>query len=255
MTSAVRRSLVVFVASTALSACNAGSTKPASPDANPGAAAQGVAVQLTPSQAAVAAGGVLPFAATVTGTANTSVTWTVDETSGGAVTSAGVYTAPASAGTFHVRATSAADTTKSAAAAVTVTAPAAVAVTISPATGTVNACRTLQLSATVTGSTNTSVTWTVQEGAAGGTITGSGLYTAPSGPGTYHVIATSVADPTKTAVATLTVNEVILAVLVSPANATVAPGATAQFTATVTNTCGTFTATSTLLSNGTIIPN
>jgi hypothetical protein len=43
---------------------------------------------------------------------------------GGAITSAGVYTAPATAGNYHVVATSQADSTKSATATVTVTAPA-----------------------------------------------------------------------------------------------------------------------------------
>jgi hypothetical protein len=49
------------------------------------------------------------------------------------------------------------------------------------------------------------VTWSVQEGASGGAITPAGVYTAPNGVGTYHVVATSVADGTKTATATVTV--------------------------------------------------
>ncbi len=43
--------------------------------------------------------------------------------------------------------------------------------------------------------------WTIQEGAAGGAITSGGVYTAPPVSGTYHVIATSVADPSKTVIA------------------------------------------------------
>ena len=49
------------------------------------------------------------------------------------------------------------------------------------------------------------MTWSVQEGAAGGTIDGAGTYTAPSSAGTFHVIATSVADNTESASATVTV--------------------------------------------------
>jgi hypothetical protein len=45
----------------------------------------------------------------------------------------------------------------------------------------------------------------VQEGAAGGTITAGGVYTAPSAAGTYHVIGTSAADPSKSATATVVV--------------------------------------------------
>jgi uncharacterized cupredoxin-like copper-binding protein len=247
--------LLVLAAAASIAGCD-GTTHRATDPSSPGVAAgQAVAVAVSPNQAAVAPGAVVPFAATVTGTANTSVAWGVVEAGGGSVTSTGLYTAPASGGTFHVTATSAADSTKSATATVTVTAPPVVAITITPVTGTVNACQTLQLTATVTGSTDTAATWSVQEGAAGGTVSAAGLYTAPSGPGIYHVVATSHADPTKTATATVTVNEVILAVAVSPSTVTVAPGGTAQLTATVTNSCGSYTAKSTLLSNGTIIPN
>jgi hypothetical protein len=62
------------------------------------------------------------FTATVTCTTNTNVTWSVVEANGGSITSSGVYTAPATAGTYHVKATSAADMTKSATATVTVNA-------------------------------------------------------------------------------------------------------------------------------------
>jgi len=58
--------------------------------------------------------------------------------------------------------------------------------------------------ATVT-ATNGAVTWTITEGAAGGTIDAKGNYIAPMGQGTFHVVATSVADTTKNATATVTV--------------------------------------------------
>ncbi|MBK5275601.1 MAG: hypothetical protein JJE30_11185 [Desulfuromonadales bacterium] len=68
-------------------------------------------------------GGSKSFTATVTGASNTAVIWSVIETGGGSVSSAGVYTAPSTAGTYHVKAASVADPSKSATAAVTVTAP------------------------------------------------------------------------------------------------------------------------------------
>ncbi len=83
--------------------------------------------------------------------------------------------------------------------------PPPVEVAITPTSATVPAGGTQAFTATVTGSANTAVTWSVQEGAAGGTITQAGLYTAPAIAGTYHVVATSQADPTKSAVATVTV--------------------------------------------------
>lgn len=51
-----------------------------------------------------------------------------------------------------------------------------------------------------------SVTWSVEEGAAGGTITTAGIYTAPISTGIFHVVATNSADTTQTATATVTVS-------------------------------------------------
>lgn len=86
------------------------------------------------------------------------------------------------------------------------TTPPAVAVSLSPTAAALTYGGTQQFTAAVTGATNTGVTWTVQEGAAGGAISSTGLYTAPSAAGTYHVVATSAADPTRSAVATVTVS-------------------------------------------------
>ncbi len=55
------------------------------------------------------------------------------------------------------------------------------------------------------GISDEAVNWTVQEGDAGGTVTAAGTYTAPSVPGTYHVVATSAADPARSASATVVV--------------------------------------------------
>ncbi len=62
------------------------------------------------------------FLSVVTGTLDQSVTWSVAETGGGTITNAGLYTAPATPGTYHVTATSVKDSSKSATATVTVTA-------------------------------------------------------------------------------------------------------------------------------------
>jgi len=227
-----------------------GTAQQATPDA-----AQTIVVDVVPGAVEVAPGAAVGFAATVTGTANTSVLWGVQELLGGTIDASGLYTAPASAGTFHVTATSNADPSKQAGAVVTVTAPPPITLTVAPTSGAVDACQTFQFTATVTGTADTAVTWTVQEGAAGGSISTGGLYTAPAGPGTYHVVAARTADPSKTVVVTVAVSEKVLAVAIAPQQITVAPGGTAQFTATITNTCGTFTASSTVTSNGTVLPN
>ena len=114
------------------------------------------------------------------------------------MSSAGLYTAPSSTGTYTVTATSAADTTKKASVKVTVTAPAAVAVNISPTGVSLAPSATTTFTATVSNTSNTAVTWT----ASGGTISGTGnsiTYTAPSSTGSYTITVTSVADTSKQA--------------------------------------------------------
>ena len=68
-----------------------------------------ISVTITPGTVSLQTGATKQFTATVTGSANTAVTWTA---SGGSITSGGLYTAPGSAGTFTVTATSVADATK-----------------------------------------------------------------------------------------------------------------------------------------------
>lgn len=52
---------------------------------------------------------------------------------------------------------------------------------------------------------NGSVKWSVQEGSAGGTITSSGIYAAPSQTGVYHVVALNTANISDSAIATVNV--------------------------------------------------
>jgi Pectate lyase superfamily protein len=74
----------------------------------------------------------------------------------------------------------------------------AVVVEIAPLTASLHPGDTQLFNATV------EVTWSVQE-SGGGTVNESGLYTAPVVAGVYHVVATSVADPNKSAIASITV--------------------------------------------------
>ena len=80
-----------------------------------------------------------------------------------------------------------------------------VSVAIVPSTATVPEGGSLSFLATVKGVADTTVTWSVQLGATGGSITSSGVYTAPNTLGTYRVIATSVADTTASASAVVTI--------------------------------------------------
>src|SRR6184192_2421689 len=214
-----------------------------------------VSVTISPTSATVATGGTQQFTATVQNTSNTAVTWQVNGVTGGnatvgTISSSGLYTAPAtvqSTTTVTVAAVSQADPTKSASAQVTITPTAVVSVTISPVSATVGAGGTQQFTATVQNTSNTAVTWQVSGVSGGnatvGTISSSGLYTAPAvvpNPATVAVTAVSQADPTKSASAQVTITPTaVVSVTISPVSATVGAGGTQQFTATVQNTSNT----------------
>src|ERR1035437_9503531 len=207
-----------------------------------------VTVSVSPSQAIVLEGQQQRFLAFVGGTTLTGVTWTLSGAgcgtyACGTVTQDGLYTAPAgvpSPPQVSITATSVADPSKSGSAVVTIAAP--VALSISPAAAQVNAGLSRRFTATVTGATNTAVSWNVAgsgcTGTACGTISITGLYTAPPAvpsPAQVSVTATSVADPTKSAAASVTIIAPI-AVTISPQAARVLTGGQQQFTATVRNT-------------------
>jgi Bacterial Ig-like domain (group 2) len=193
-----------------------------------------VAVSVQPPSVSLAAGAKQQFTAMVTGASNAAVTWTA---TGGTISSAGLFTAGNTTGTgFSVTATSAADTSKSAHAAVTITAASSpVSVSLQPTSVSLAAGAKQQFTATVTGSSNTAVTWT----ATGGTISSAGLFTASSTAGTsFSVTATSAADTSKSAHAAVTITAAppppVVNVSVAPSSATVLEGAKQQFTAAVT---------------------
>jgi len=106
-----------------------------------GTAAPVVAVAVTPATASVTTGTTQQFAAAVTGTSNTAVTWTASGAgcSGatcGTISSTGLYTAPAtvpSSPAITITATSQSDPTKSASANVTIVAPPGATYYLAPA--------------------------------------------------------------------------------------------------------------------------
>lgn len=119
--------------------------------------------------------------------------------------------------------------------------PPAVKVTLAPETGTVHSGKTLQFTATVRNATNTAVVWSVSgdgcSGAACGLISDTGLYTAPAvppEPPNVTVKATSVADSSKSASATLYLLGTVV-VTVRPADILVTAGRSRWFGAFVEN--------------------
>ncbi len=237
----MRSSLAFVLILSAATACSPGYTASTSTSDDGGSGT----VAVIPDASTLLTGASQQFTTQVTGGVN-GVAWTIQESpSGGSVSDAGFYTAPATAGAFHVVATSLAAPLVNGSATVTV---ASIAVTPSPATA--DSCSTVSFSATVSGLTNTSVNWTVQEGSTGGTITPGGVYTAPATPGTYHVVATSQASSNITATAAVTVSNHILSVVVSPSTITLPVGATTQFSVTVTSSCGAVTSVKTYTAGG-----
>ena len=173
----------------------------------------GVAVVVDPASVQLAAGQTQQFTADVVGSTNEGVTWSVDGGSiNGTITAGGLYTAPASLpanSTATVRATSTASPGTSGTAIVTFQGGnGSVSVSVNPPSATVATGETQQFSATVTGTTNTSVTWEVVGGASNGTISANGLYTAPAtvpNPPSITVRATAVADPSASATASVAI--------------------------------------------------
>jgi Domain of unknown function (DUF4082)/Cohesin domain len=100
-----------------------------------------------------------------------------------------------------------------------------VAVSLSPSNVTLGPGSTQQFTATVSGASNTSVTWSLSSST--GAISSSGLYTAPSSMSTQQTVtvrATSIADATKSATATVTVNPPATSAPLSFWPSTAAPG-------------------------------
>ena len=115
---------------------------------------------------------------------------------------------------------------------------AAISISVSPTTATVVSGGTEQFSAQITNTSNTAVTWS----ATSGTVSTTGLFTAPTvtATKTVTVTATSVADTTKSASATVTVNVAAGILTLNPTSinfGSVVVGVTSPvLTTTLTNT-------------------
>src|SRR5271169_1357827 len=118
--------------------------------------------------------------------------------------------------------------------------PPPVTVLVSPGSASVPLGGTFQFIANVSNTANTAVTWSVNAVTGGnsttGTISGSGLFTAPQNMpqvATVSVMATSIADPTANSTASATITSDI-AVSVAPASADVELGANQSFVSHIT---------------------
>jgi hypothetical protein len=115
---------LVLLISSLIAGCGGG-TAPVQPSPqSPPTATPGplnISVIISPSSVGIKLGSTWSFGATVINSANAAIKWSIQENSaGGAISDAGVYTAPAVDGVYHVVATAEADPTKNAIATVNV---------------------------------------------------------------------------------------------------------------------------------------
>jgi len=139
---------------------------------------------------------------------NTSVLWSA---ASGSITSAGVYTAPATlpaSGQDVITATSAGDATKTGHFTIAIAPNAITGITASCPATSVNQGAVIQCTANVTGTGGFSnaVTWS----APAGSFSTPGTFTAPATGTSVVVTAASTQDPAKTASVTLTLNAVLV---------------------------------------------
>jgi hypothetical protein len=212
-------------------------------------------VTVTPATASVLLGNPQTFTATVTGATDTSVAWSVNATPGGspaigAITTAGVYTAPQNlpiSATVTVTAQSVADPTKQASASITVVSDITIALTPNTSSVELGATQPFHAAIASSGQPNPAILWSISGPscpAACGALDTSGNYTAPqilSTAANVTLTAQSVADPAKQASAAVTITSTFSLVLSAPAN--VASGGSGVIAATLTPAAGSNPAT------------
>lgn len=194
---------------------------------------------VTPASVSLPAGATREFRTNVVNSDTKTATWRIEEANGGSLNTVNIveavtYTAPATPGTYHLRATCMADNAKSATATINVTAGIAVNMSQSRVDELLTGGQ-VTLSASVINTADTRIEWSILQGSAGGTLTtnsdGSKRYTAPATAGTYTVVAKSGADPSKTATCSITVYAPSIAI--SADRTTLAAGGSTTIRATV----------------------
>ncbi len=221
--------------------CGGGAAAPPNPPPT-----RAIQVTVAPANSSVVLGNTVAFNATVTGTSDSGVTWSVNGIAGGSaatgrISADGVYTAPADLpdpATVNVTATSRADTSKSGSASVTVTSDIALSVAPNPASLELGATLSFHAAVSSSGHPDTAVRWSVAGAAcpnACGAVDANGNYTAPpilpSAPSVV-LTAQSVADPSKQASVAVTITSSFTLQLNAPAS--VPAGGTAAIVATIT---------------------
>ena len=230
-----------FLATTVFLGCGGATGPPQSPPPS------GVGVTLTPASSSVLLGLTQTFVPSVTGSSNTTVTWSVNGVPGGdaavgTVDASGVYTAPRDLpvlATVTLAATSVADSTKTATSAVTITSDISIVVTPPTMPIELGAVRAFAAAINSAGNPDRAMNWIVSGSGCAGTACGSidsaGNYTAPqdlTAPPNVTLIAVSMADHSKSASAAITITSTFTLAVSGPTS--VNAGATTNFVAVLT---------------------
>ena len=160
-----------------------------------------VGISITPNPIHIRPGDKTQLTAVVNGP-SAPITWKVNSANGGSITQGGIYTAPIASGSYEVQVALTSDPSKFAKATAAVDSGYVVAITPASSSSTKLFAPfggTIKFSATVTGSSSNSVTWSTNYG----TIGADGKFTAPGVAGTATVTATSVADTGKSTTVTV----------------------------------------------------
>jgi hypothetical protein len=215
--------------------------------ANPPSNPAPISVSVTAANTSVLLGTATAVTATVSNTTNVAVTWSVNGIPGGntqvgTISAGGLYLAPGvlpSPTSVDVQAASVADPNKTAQAAITILSDVSVSVSPGIAATELGAQQTFQAAILSAGNPNSGVTWALNGtgclGPACGAVTSTGVFTAPQdlpSPPTLTISAASVADPSKKALAAITVTSNFTFTLTGPSS--IAAGASASLAATLT---------------------
>ena len=176
-------------------------------------------VTISPSPFSVKPGDHIQLTAVLDG-GTAPITWQVNTPNGGSINQAGIYTAPMTSGSYEVQVSLTSDPSKFGKATAKVDSGYVVSITAPGGVVNVPYDGTLQLTAKVQGASSNDVTWTTTYGS----ISSTGLFTAPSTSGDAIVKAVSVTDPGKSTILTLHVVPPIAIVNASDVRTTIPKG-------------------------------
>ena len=214
-----------------------------------------VNVSVTPVTASLLLGTTQAFIPTVTGAANTGVSWSVNGVTGGnsltgTIAANGVYTAPEvlpTITTVTVTAQSIADATKRASATITILSDISISLTPRAISVELGALQPFRAAITSAGQPSAAIRWSISGVAcpsACGSLDVNGNYTAPQilpAAPTVALTAQSLADPSKQASAAITITSNFSLQLSAPAS--IASGGSSLIAATLTPLAGSNPAT------------